>query len=56
MVAIAHNGGSAALIGLGDENFCGVIMPIGSHYIAVPACAPDWIMDAGSRAVEKVAA
>jgi hypothetical protein len=52
MVAIAHNGGSAALIGLGDENFCGAIMPIGDGFIAVPACAPDWITGAGSRAVE----
>ena len=58
MVGIAHNGDNAALIGLDDSNFCGVIMPIGKHFIAVPACAPDWVTGADSRAVEdeKVAA
>jgi hypothetical protein len=54
LVAIAHNGDSAALIGLDDINFCGVIMPIRTHFVAVPACAPDWVTGAGSRAVEKV--
>ena len=56
MVAIAHNGDGPALIGLGDINFCGVIMPMGKHFIAVPDCAPDWVTGAGPRAVEKVAA
>ena len=55
MVAIAHNGDGPALIGLDDGNFCGVIMPMGKDYIAVPACAPDWARGAGSRAVENVA-
>ena len=55
MVAIAHNGDNAALIGLGDSNFCGVIMPIRKDCIVVPACAPDRVTGAGPRAVENVA-
>ena len=30
-------------------------LTIPAKYIDVPSCAPDWIMDAGSRAVENVA-
>ena len=55
MVAIAHNGDSAALIGMDDSNFCGLIMPIGKHFVTVPAYAPDWATGAGPRAVENVA-
>lgn len=55
LVSIGFNGKDGALIGLGDENFVGVIMPLRPEAITAPQTPPYWWADSLRVATDSAA-